>query len=160
MSCSKREPTVKLTETEAAAVAADDSYRAAMRKVNSMHPDERELSEVLELVGTEELQKSLTTYFLEDLSNGFDPNSEFEILRQRVTTISDTEVEIRMCERYWMNIEYIDDPDFVPPPRGTNGYPSGSSRTWAMREDGVWRLVALKSDREICNGFSTETRSA
>ena len=150
---------MKLTETEAAAVAADVSYRAARVRAMFMHPDERELSEVLELVGSDELQQAIAAYYLDAWSNSYDVNPEFEVLRQRVTTVSDTEVEIRMCERYWMNVAYVDDPDFVPAPRGTNGYPSGSSRTWALQEDGVWRLVALKSDREICDGFSTETRS-
>jgi hypothetical protein len=159
MSCSKGEPTVKLTRTEAAAVAVDDSYRLATRKVESMHPDERELGELLELVGSDELRQAIAAYYLDAWSNSYDVNPEFQVLRQRVTTVSDTEVEIRTCLRYWSNLDYVDDPEFIRPPRGRYGYPQDSSRTWAMQEDGVWRLVALKSDREICDGFSTEPRS-
>ena len=131
---STEEATVTRSEAELRAIEADQRIRDATLVVRAMQPEERDLSPLLDLLGTEGL-RSAAIEFCTSLSSwphAYEVDGQIDVVRQETRELSDDEVVVvTTCERDWINM--IDVNGEVTVFRGGRAAAGAVSRTFGCR---------------------------
>lgn len=147
-----------MSEAELRAIEADQRIRDAELAVRAMHPDERDLTPLLDLLGTEGLRAGALEFYT-DFSNwrhAYEVDGQIDVVRQQTRVVSDDEVVVMTCELDWINMIRVDGERS----RFRGGYAMARavSRTFRRADDGSWVNVAAGDDFEICSGVESPVR--
>jgi hypothetical protein len=154
---SDEEGTVSKSDAELAAIAADQQIREAELLIRAMRPEERDLTPLLKLLGTDLREGAIAHYTVESSWPGaYEVDGQIDVVRQTTRVISEDEVVVASCELDWLNMIHLNGE--MSSFRGTRAAPRAVSRTFRKSPDGVWVNVSQQEDFEICSGVPVATR--
>jgi hypothetical protein len=141
------------SEVELRAIEADQRIRDATLVVRAMRPEQRDLTPLLELLGTEALRGGAIEFYTVDWANSYEVDGRIDVVRQRTTVVSEDEMVVATCERDWINMINVNGERSVF--RGGRASARAVARTFRRSEDGTWVNVAKRQGFEICKGVES-----
>jgi hypothetical protein len=133
------------SEVELRAIEADQRIRDATLVVRAMRPEQRDLTPLLELLGTEALRGGAIEFYTVDWANSYEVDGRIDV--------SGDEMVVATCERDWINMINVNGERSVF--RGGRASARAVARTFRRSEDGTWVNVAKRQGFEICKGVES-----